>query len=93
MRRVQTKQTLKLWLLALVLALAIVWYSLNPTPRVVIRKKREEELPDEKRQNLEPQVLPTTPPIAFGQLERSIETLLPPDEGEDDFEWPEFIDI
>jgi hypothetical protein len=51
MRREQTKQTLKLRLLALVLALSLVWYSLNPAPRPVTRKKLKEELPDEKKRN------------------------------------------
>ncbi len=92
MRRVHTKQTLKLRLLAFVLALALIWYSLNPAPRTVIRKKQEEEPPDEKRQNLEPQAVPATLPVTFKRLGESAETTPAFDEDEDDFEWPEFID-
>lgn len=92
MRRIQSKQTLKLRLLAFVLVVALVWYSLNPAPRPVIRKTREAEPPDEKKQNLELQTLPATLPIAFKRLGEPSETLPPADEGDDDFEWPEFID-
>ena len=92
MTRERTKQTLKLRLLALVLALALVWYSFNPTPRLVIRKKREAEPPDEKKRNVEPRSVPATSPIAFRLTGEAIEPLSTPDKDEDDFEWPEFID-
>jgi len=92
MRRGQTKQTLKLRLLALVLALALVWYSLNPAPRPIIRKKREAEPPDEKKRNVEPRSMPATLPIVFKPTGETIEPLLTPGKDEDDFEWPEFID-
>jgi hypothetical protein len=92
MRRERTRHTFKLRLLALVLALAIVWYSLNPTPRPVIRKKREVEPPDEKKRNVEPQSMPALLPIAFRPTGVAIEQLPTPDDGEEDFEWPEFID-
>lgn len=92
MRRRQTKQTLKLRLLALVLALAIVWYSFNPTPRPVTRRKREAEPPDEKKRNVEPRSMPATLPLAFRPTREAIEPLHTPDKDEDDFEWPEFID-
>ncbi|HWT03728.1 MAG TPA: hypothetical protein VN256_25995 [Pyrinomonadaceae bacterium] len=92
MRRERTKQTLKLRLLALVLALALVWYSLNPAPRPIIRKKREAEPPDEKKRNVEPRSMPATLPLAFRPTGGAIEPSPAPDEDEDDFEWPEFID-
>ena len=90
MRRVQTKQTLKLHLLALVLALALLWYSLNPALGTVIYKKQEPELPDEKKRNAEPQ----RTPIALGPLGMVTEPLLlgTGEDDEDEFEWPEFID-
>jgi hypothetical protein len=92
MRRVQTKQTLKLRLLAFVLALALLWYSLNPTPRVVIRKKQDDEPPDEKKQNVEPHNMPATSSLAFRRMGQLGESSSTPIEDEDDFEWPEFID-
>jgi hypothetical protein len=92
MRRAQTTQTLKLRLLALVLALALVWYSLNPTPRVVIRRKPKAEPSDEKEQNTEPRTMPGTFSIA-GKMAEVMATPLPPQsESGDDFEWPEYID-
>jgi hypothetical protein len=89
MRRVQTKQTLKLQLLALVLALAILWYSLNPAPRPVIRKKREVEPPDEKKRKVEPRSMSATLPIV---LKLAVEMAEPFPLPDDEFEWPEFID-
>lgn len=92
MRRAQTKQTLKLRLLAFVLALALIWYSLNPVPTPIIRRKRDDELPDEKKRNVEPQIIPATLPTAFRTIRVMAEPLPSPDKDEDDFEWPEFID-
>jgi hypothetical protein len=77
--------------LALVLALALLWYSLNPAPKPVTRIKREDELPDEKKRNLEPHSMPATWPLAFRLRGERAEPLPFPDE-DDDFEWPEFID-
>jgi hypothetical protein len=92
MRRERTKQTFKLRLLALVLALALVWYSFNPAPRPVVRKKLEEEPPDERKRNVRPRSMPATLPAAFTQLVEAAASSPPHDEEEDDFEWPEFID-
>jgi hypothetical protein len=75
-----------------VLALALIWYSLNPSLRPVIHKKREDEVPDEKKRNVEPQSMPATLPIVFKQLGEAVEPLPSSDEEGDDFEWPEFID-
>lgn len=92
MRRERTQQTFKLRLLAFVLALALVWYSFNPTPRPVIRKKREAEPPDEKKRNVEPRSMAAALPVAFRPTGGAIGPSLTPDKDEDDFEWPEFID-
>ena len=78
MRREQTTQTFKLQLLACVLALALLWYSLNPAPATLSNRKRKEEPPDEKKRHVEPQSRPAVLFVA--------------DEDEDDFEWPEYID-
>ena len=90
MRRELTRQTIKLRLLALVLALALLWYSLNPVPATPIRRKRDDELPDEKKRNLEPQSMPVTLPVGFRPILDIAAPLASSDE--DDFEWPEFID-
>jgi hypothetical protein len=92
MRRAQTKQSLKLRLLAIVLVLALVWYSLNPVPTPIIRRKRDDELPDEKKRNVEPRSMPVTLPLVFRALGETSERSLSSDKDEDDFEWPEFID-
>jgi hypothetical protein len=92
MRREQTKQTLKLRLLALVLALALAWYSPNPAPAPIIRRKRDDEPPDEKKRNIELQSMAATLSVAFKPIMEITEPLQSSDGGEDDFEWPEFID-
>jgi len=92
MRGEQTKQTLKLRLLALLLALILIWYSRNPAPRPVIRKIREAEPPDEKKRNVEPQTMPTTFPFAFRSTGEAAILLPASDGNKEDLDWPEFID-
>jgi hypothetical protein len=88
----QTKQTFKLRLLAIVLTLALMWYSLNPVPTPITRHKRNDELPDEKKRNVEPHSRPATSPLAFSTISGMAEPVSSIDEDEDDLEWPEFID-
>jgi hypothetical protein len=93
MRREQTKQTFKLRLLAFVLALALTWYSFNPTPRFEVRRKPEDEQPDANKREAAPQLSTTAlPPVALGRTVGGLAKLNPPIEDEDDFDWPEFID-
>lgn len=92
MCREQNKHTFKLRLLALVLVLALAWYSLNPAPAPVIRPKREDELPDEKKRKVGPQIEKAAILSAtFGLLGEEMVSSWPTDEG-DNFDWPEFID-
>jgi hypothetical protein len=92
MIRARTKQGLKLRLLAFVLTFALVWYSINPAPTPVIRKKREAEPPDEKRRNAVPKSMLETLSAVFKPTGEAAEPLQTLGEDEDDFEWPEFID-
>ena len=93
MRKTRTEQTFKLQLLAFVLALALLWYSLNPAPRPIARIKREDELPDEKKRQAEPKlqraaILPTVIGMpGAGSVDKP-----PLDQDEDDFDWPDLID-
>jgi hypothetical protein len=92
-RRERTKQTYKLRLLAFVLALALVWYSLNPAPRPIARIKRVDDVPDEKKREAEPQLRgATTLHVMLGTVGAGIADKPRPDQDEDDFDWPEFID-
>jgi hypothetical protein len=93
MKSERRKQTFKLRLLAFVLAVLLVWYSFNPSPRPVTRRRREEEPPDKKKRTVEPRSVPATLPSAFRPTGLPAESLPAKDEDdEDDFEWPEFID-
>jgi hypothetical protein len=95
MRRERVKQSFKLRLLALVLALALLWYSLNPAPGRVERVKRDEEVPDGKKREAEPRlqggaVFPGL--LAMPGARPWDEIVLNRDDEDDDFDWPEFID-
>jgi hypothetical protein len=93
MRRVQTKQTFKLRLLAFVLALALVWYSLNPAPCSIDQGRREDEVPDEKRLEAEPRLQGATiSPVLLAMPGAGLGDKPVSNQGEEDFEWPEFID-
>ncbi|HEX8775158.1 MAG TPA: hypothetical protein VF735_16405 [Pyrinomonadaceae bacterium] len=93
MRRAYTKRTFKLRLLAFVLASALAWYSVNPAPRPFTRIRREDELPDEWKRELEPGLHGAAiSPVALGTSGTALEQTPLPDQDEDDFEWPDFID-
>jgi hypothetical protein len=49
MTKERFRQVIKLRLLALVLALALTWYAMNPTAGLQCHAKHSEEHPDEKR--------------------------------------------
>lgn len=93
MSREQAKQSFILHLLSLVLAFALLWYSLNPAPKAVMTQKPETEPPDEKKRKAEPQSMPVTLPLAITPQRETAANLAPsPNIDEDDFQWPEFID-
>lgn len=93
MSSVQNKQRVKPHVLAFVLAMALLWYSLNPAPGPLTRSKREDELPDEKKRAAEPvSQRPTILPLTLGTLRTQLETVAAPPQDEDDFEWPEYLD-
>jgi hypothetical protein len=93
MRSELTKQTFKLRLLAFVLALALLWYSLNPAPRPIARIKREDDVPDEQKREAEPQLQRAAILAAvIGTLEADLGDRLLPNQDEDDFDWPDLID-
>jgi hypothetical protein len=49
------RQRFRLWLLALVLALALAWYTLNPVPGTAQLNRREEDPPDAKQRQAQAQ--------------------------------------
>jgi hypothetical protein len=93
MRNERTKQIIKLRLLAFVLALAILWYSLNPVPKPIVRIKREDELPDEKKREVEPWLQGIAlRPLMLATHQADLADKPFPDQDEDDFDWPDLID-
>jgi hypothetical protein len=88
---------LRLRLLAFVLAAALTWYSINPAPGPIIRRRpSEEEPPDEKRRELEPQPHRAShahySPGAMHDKEVLSASIISGDDEADDFDWPEYID-
>ncbi len=93
MRKERIEQTFKLRLLAFVLALALLCYCLNPAPRPIARITSEDEVPDEKKREAEPQLQRAAAlPIAFVTLGACSADNPLPNQDEDDFDWPDLID-
>ena len=94
MREEQTIQIIRLRLLALVLALALTWYALNPAPGPVHQVTRDEGRPDENRREVKPAFGASHPlaRVEAGVGWASVNS--PPDAGEwGELEWPEIIDL
>lgn len=95
MRGRPTTQEIRLRLLALVLALALTWYAMNPAPGPARRAVRDDEPPDEKRREADssrgvgyrlaragcdaPRAAPTPARSEVQEI--------------DDLEWPDVIDL
>ena len=93
MRQERIEQTIKLQLLAFVLALAILWYSLNPAPASIARIKREDEVPEEKKREAEPRIQGTALwPLMLATPQADLADKPFSDQDEDNFDWPDLID-
>jgi hypothetical protein len=95
MREGQAIRMIRLRLLALVLALALTWYAVNPAPGPARRVKRDEETPDEERRVRKS---PARAGYELGPTEANaiMSASHSPSETElniEDLEWPEVIDI
>lgn len=95
MREGQTIQTIRLQVLALVLAFALAWYTMNPAPSPVRRVNRDEGPPDEKRRQAKspPGLSREYAGVKVGAMKSSLDSVSPTDEDMDDLEWPEVIDV
>jgi len=85
------KRAVRLRLLALVLAVALTWYTLNPAPGSVRSVVSEEEQPDERRREVKSRVAGfesnAMEPVMFESVSD------PAVENIDDLEWPEVIEV
>ncbi|MCA1568055.1 MAG: hypothetical protein LC803_20905 [Acidobacteria bacterium] len=94
MREERFRQAFKLRLLALVLALVLTWYALNPAPGTVRADRRETEPPDENRSEAKTAFRASRQPE---QVEAGVRgsSFHPPSRAKevDDLEWPEIIDV
>ena len=87
---------MRLRLLALVLALALTWYAMNPAPGPARRVRRDEETPDEERRVTgSPAGVGYEPELAGAAAVRSAvrASSSQAEENIDDLEWPEVIDV
>jgi hypothetical protein len=94
LRKDKIEQNFKLRLLALILALVLLWYSVNPAPYTPTRRESKDNQPDAEKRPPEPQARLAPPSLQFYRItgrEKSVEEIVP-EEDSDDFDWPEFID-
>jgi hypothetical protein len=96
MRERQAREMIKLHVLALVLALVLTWYALNPAPGSMQRLERDDETPEEKRREkksaasrsfelMNHELRGSDDLMRKSMVNRGIEDI-------DDLEWPEVID-
>jgi hypothetical protein len=96
MRERQAGEIIKLHMLALVLALVLTWYALNPAPGSLQRLERDDETPEEKRlekksrasislESMSHELSGSVEVMRKSVVNRGIEDI-------DDLEWPEVID-
>lgn len=87
----RVSQTLRLKLLALVLALALTWYALNPAPGPARPRVRRGKEPDgERREGKSPAGRVPSPVFGAAGL-----AFVPPSSREEpeELEWPEYISL
>lgn len=77
--------------MALVLALALTWYTLNPAPMGVRGVLSEEEQPGERRSEAKAGVAGFEPGVTATVVFESV--IEPAVENIDDLEWPEVIEV
>ncbi|HEY0320841.1 MAG TPA: hypothetical protein VGC66_07815 [Pyrinomonadaceae bacterium] len=97
MRKENTKQSFKLHLLALILSLALYWYTINPAPYTALRRPSQPDPPDAKKRDAEPRINHAPPSLRFysprpWEASDASPSDKESDEETDDFDWPEFID-
>ena len=94
MRSEMTNRRFRLRLLALILALLLLWYSINPAPYTVVRDKRKETEPDAKKRQAAPVINHIPHSLLFHRphVQESSDVLISIDAETDDFDWPEYID-
>lgn len=95
MREETFRQVIRLRMLALVLALALTWYAINPAPGSMAPIRRDEGEPDEKRREARsPSQLNCEPVWTVGTATKSAsDQFSSAGEDIDDLEWPEVIDV
>ena len=96
MRTEEIKQVLRLRLLALVLALALTWYAVNPAPSPVRPGgRRDEGRPEGERREATPRVDGGAASGVAGKVRSGArpESTGHEDLSADELDWPECIDL
>lgn len=97
MREERATSALRLRLLAVVLALALTWYAINPAPGPARRVRRDDESPDEERREVgSPREANYEQGRVGAELTESATNLFSHaavSDADDDLEWPEVIDV
>lgn len=102
MKSKRTKKSLRLQLLAFILALALMWYCINPMPRTTAihrQKRQEDDEPGAKKRGAEigagrtamwPNLLGTL--ATEPEQSSSSEEMNSEEIDAEDFDWPDIID-
>lgn len=95
MREGQDIGTIRLRLLALVLAVALTWYARDPAPGPMRRVKRGGGRPGEERREPKSPTASDREPVRMGAdaLKSAPDPLSSADQDIDDLEWPEVIGV
>ena len=95
MREETFRQAIRLRMLALVLALALTWYAINPAPNSPTPIRRDEGQPDEQRREGKSLSGASCDPVwaPANAKESPLDLSLSAVENPDDLEWPEVIDV
>lgn len=96
MREARNKWTMRLRLLALMLAFALTWYAVNPAPGPIRHRRRHGKRPDEKRREAKPSAGIAFSVAGVGR-DSPAKARSPPSESGaedvDDLDWPEYISL
>lgn len=88
----RTKRSLKLRLLAIVLALALAWFIINPAPGP-IRRERKATPPDANKLQAKAEAASLSSSAHSSRRRAIANTAAVATVGDELFDWPEFIEL
>lgn len=93
MSKEETKREIKLWLLALALAVVLTWYVINPAPGPIRLHKRDDNTPDADRSEAQAQITGTSLRFGTKSAIHPMAALFSAVADDDLPDWPEYIEL